>query len=93
MTWIAVADSAVKIGLGALITGLIAFILSTTQHRNDRKKAKVAREFEMLKEVAGKVGRVEHSKFQPKISTSESHRILITLLELIKSSCNRPVVF
>ena len=39
------------------------------------------------------LGRVEHSKFQPKISTSESHRILITLLELIKSSCNRPVVF
>ncbi|WP_201548738.1 hypothetical protein [Psychrobacter sp. Pi2-1] len=55
MTWIEVADSAVKIGLGALITGIIAFVLSTIQHRNDRKKAKVAREFEMLKEVAGKV--------------------------------------
>jgi len=55
MTWIEVVDSAVKIGLGALITGIIAFVLSTTQHRNDRKKAKVAREFEMLKEVAEKV--------------------------------------
>ena len=55
MTWIEVADSAVKIGLGALITGIIAFILSTTQHRNDRKKSKVGREFEMLKEVAEKV--------------------------------------
>ena len=55
MTWIEVADSAVKIGLGALITGIIAFVLSTTQHRNDRKKAKVTREFEMLKEVAEKV--------------------------------------
>ena len=54
MTWIEVVDSAVKIGLGALITGIIAFVLSTTQHRNDRKKAKVAREFEMLKEVAEK---------------------------------------
>jgi len=55
MTWIEVIDSAVKIGLGALITGIVAFILSTTQHRNDRKKAKVTREFEMLKEVAEKV--------------------------------------
>lgn len=55
MTWIEVIDSAVKIGLGALITGIIAFVLSTTQHRNDRKKAKVAREFEMLKEVAEKI--------------------------------------
>ena len=36
MTWIEVVDSAVKIGLGALITGIIAFVLSTTQHRNDR---------------------------------------------------------
>jgi len=55
MTWIEVVDSAVKIGLGALITGIITFVLSTTQHRNDQKKAKVAREFEMLKEVAEKV--------------------------------------
>ena len=55
MTWIEVVDSAVKIGLGALITGIGALILSTTQHRNDRKKAKVAREFEMLKEFAEKV--------------------------------------
>ena len=54
MTWIEVVDSAVKIGLGALITGIITFVLSTTQHRNDQKKAKVAREFEMLKEVAEK---------------------------------------
>jgi len=60
MTWIEVVDSAVKIGLGALITGIIAFVLSTTQHRNDRKKSKVAREFEMLKEVAEKVESFNH---------------------------------
>ena len=47
-------DSAVKIGLGALIAGVIAFLLSSTQHRNELKKAKVDREFEMLKEVAEK---------------------------------------
>ncbi|WP_201529500.1 hypothetical protein [Psychrobacter frigidicola] len=55
MTWIEVVDSAVKIGLGALIAGVIAFLLSSTQHRNELKKAKVEREFEMLKEVAKKV--------------------------------------
>ena len=54
MTWIEVVDSAVKIGLGALIAGVIAFLLSSTQHRNELKKAKVDREFEMLKEVAEK---------------------------------------
>ncbi|WP_182406978.1 hypothetical protein [Psychrobacter sp. GP33] len=55
MTWIEVVDSAVKIGLGALIAGVIAFLLSSTQHRNELKKSKVEREFEMLKEVAEKV--------------------------------------
>ena len=55
MTWIEVVDSAVKIGLGALIAGVIAFLLSSTQHRNELKKSKVEREFEMLKAVAEKV--------------------------------------
>ena len=55
MTWIEVVDSAVKIGLGALIAGVIAFLLSSTQHRNELRKAKVEREVEMLKEVAVKV--------------------------------------
>ncbi len=55
MTWIEVVDSAVKIGLGALIAGTIAFLLSSTQHRNELKKGKVEREFEMLKEVAEKI--------------------------------------
>lgn len=55
MTWIEVVDSAVKIGLGALIAGIITFLLSSTQHRNELKKVKVEREFEMLKEVAEKV--------------------------------------
>ena len=54
MTWIEVIDSAVKIGLGALIAGVIAFLLSSTRHRNELKKAKVDREFEMLKQVAEK---------------------------------------
>lgn len=55
MTWIEVVDSAVKISLGALVAGVIAFLLSSTQHRNELKKAKIEREFEMLKEVAEKV--------------------------------------
>ncbi|ALF59366.1 hypothetical protein [Psychrobacter urativorans] len=38
-----------------MIAGVIAFLLSSTQYRNDLKKAKIEREFEMLKEVAEKV--------------------------------------
>ena len=60
MTWIEVVDSAVKIGLGALIAGVIAFLLASTQHRNELKKAKVEREFEMPKQVAEKVEIFNH---------------------------------
>ena len=41
MIWIEVVDSAVKIGLGALIAGVITFLLSSTQHRNELKRPKV----------------------------------------------------
>ena len=77
MTWIEVVDSAVKIGLGALITGIIAFVLSTTQHRNDRKKAKVAREFEMLKEVAEKVEFFNHIALKYWALTTDWRRKLL----------------
>jgi hypothetical protein len=55
MNWIDVVDSAVKIGLGALISGITALVLTSTQHRNSLEKSKVDREFEMLKEVAEKI--------------------------------------
>ncbi|WP_352309524.1 hypothetical protein [Psychrobacter sp. W2-37-MNA-CIBAN-0211] len=90
MTWIEVVDSAVKIGLGALIAGIIAFILSSTQHRNELKKSKVEREFEMLKEVAEKVEIFNHValKFWSLSSDWRRQLILNTSLQPSNSLLN-----
>lgn len=85
MTWIEVIDSAVKIGLGALITGILAFVLSTTQHRNNLKKAKVEREFEMLKEVAEKVESFNHNALRYWALSSDWRRRLV-----LDSSIEKP---
>lgn len=78
MTWIEVVDSAVKISLGALIAGVIGFLLSSTQHRNELKKAKVEREFEMLKEVAGKVETFNHNALRYWSLSSDWRRKLLS---------------
>ena len=85
MLWIEVVDSAVKIGLGALIAGVIAFLLSSTQHRNELKKAKVEREFEMLKEVAEKVENFNHIALRYWALSSDWRRRLI-----LDSSIEKP---
>ncbi|CAM3602932.1 MAG: hypothetical protein ACI9ST_000738 [Psychrobacter glaciei] len=85
MTWIEVVDSAVKIGLGALIAGIIAFLLSSTQHRNELKKSKVEREFEMLKEVAEKVENFNHITLRYWALSSDWRRRLI-----LDSSIEKP---
>ena len=86
MTWIEVVDSAVKIGLGALITGIIAFVLSTTQHNNNLKKAKVEREFEMLKEVAEKVETFNHIALRYWSLSSDWRRKLLLDSSIPKSN-------
>ena len=78
MIWIEVVDSAVKIGLGALIAGVITFLLSSTQHRNELKKAKVEREFEMLKEVAEKVEIFNHNALRYWSLSSDWRRKLLS---------------
>ena len=85
MLWIEVVDSAVKIGLGALIAGVIAFLLSSTQHRNELKKAKVEREFEMLKEVAEKVENFNHIALRYWALSSDWRRRLV-----LDSSIEKP---
>ena len=86
MTWIEVFDSAVKIGLGALIAGVIAFLLSSTQHRNELKKAKVDREFEMLKEVAEKAENFNQTALKYWSLSSDWRRRLA-----IDSSIEKPI--
>ena len=60
MTYLEVVDSAVKIGLGALIGGITSLVVARAQHRRDLEKSKIAREFELLKQVAEEVERFTH---------------------------------
>lgn len=55
MTLIDVLDSAVKIGLGALIASVSTFLLSKAQHSRELEKLKINREYDVLKQVAEQV--------------------------------------
>lgn len=55
MTLIEVLDSAVKIGLGALIAGISAFFLGRQQHTRELEKERIKREFEVLKQTAEQI--------------------------------------
>lgn len=57
MTWVDVVDSAVKIGLGALIAGLSSFILAQKNHERDAEKERRRRNKELLEAVAEHVER------------------------------------
>lgn len=75
MTWLEVIDSAVKIGLGALIAGVSALLLSRSQHHRDLSKAKVDREFEILKDVAEQTERFTQAALRYWSLASDSHRL------------------
>lgn len=51
MTWIEVVDSAVKIGLGALISGVVAFLVGRQSHRHDLDKEYVRRRQESFEQL------------------------------------------
>lgn len=80
------ADSAVKIGLGALVAGLSALVLAKTQHRNSLDKARADREFQLLKEVAEKVERFTHSALKYWALAADWHRALRKDPQAAKSS-------
>jgi hypothetical protein len=74
MTWIEIVDSAVKIGLGALIAGVSAFILARSQFWHELRKSKVSREFDLLKDIAEKVERFTHSALKYWAISADWHR-------------------
>lgn len=74
MTFLEVVDSAVKIGLGALIAGVSTWLVSRSQHFNELRKVKVSREFELLKEIAEKVERFTHSSLKFWAISADWHR-------------------
>lgn len=60
MTALEVLDSAVKIGLGALIAGISTFLLSRHQHTRELEKARINRELELLKQTAEQIELFTH---------------------------------
>lgn len=74
MTWLEIIDSAVKIGLGALIAGASAWFLARGQYSHDLRKNKVSREFELLKDIAEKVERFTHSALKYWAISADWHR-------------------
>lgn len=76
MTWLEVIDSAVKIGLGALIAGLSALVLAKAQHRNMLAKDRAEREFQLLKETAEKIEGFTHAALKYWALSADWHRAL-----------------
>lgn len=74
MTGLDVLDSAVKIGLGALIAGLSGLHLSKAQHANSLQKARIEREFQLLKDVAEKVERFTTASLRYWALVADWHR-------------------
>ncbi|WP_150603205.1 hypothetical protein [Pseudomonas fluorescens] len=60
MTALDVLDSAVKIGLGALIAGLSTFFLGHQQHARELEKERIKREFDVLKQTAEQIELFTH---------------------------------
>jgi len=50
-----IVDTAVKIELGALISGVTTYYVTTLNHNNDSKKEILKRKSEMLESIAGEV--------------------------------------
>jgi len=89
VTWLEVVDSAVKIGLGALIAGLSALFLAKAQHRNSLDKVRSEREFQLLREVAEKVERFTHAALKYWALAADWHRALRKDPEAAKSKALR----
>ena len=76
MTSLEVLDSALKIGLGALIAAMSTLVLTRVQHRNALRKETIEREFALLREVAEKTERFTHTALKYWSFAADWHRAL-----------------
>ncbi|ATI48417.1 TPA: hypothetical protein I7203_21585 [Vibrio vulnificus] len=60
ITYMEILDTAVKIGLGALISGATTWKITQLQHKNDDEKQRRARKLESLESVAEQVEVFSH---------------------------------
>lgn len=61
VTALEIIDSAVKIGLGALIASVSAYYLAMSQHSRELQKEKIRREFDLLKQISEQVEQFTHT--------------------------------
>ncbi|HAT1544954.1 MULTISPECIES: hypothetical protein [Aeromonas] len=60
VTYLEILDTTIKIGLGALISGITTWRITKLQHRNDDEKQRKIRRFENLEHVAEQVEYFSH---------------------------------
>lgn len=60
-TWIEIADTAVKIGLGAAVTGIATFVNNRHSHTRTIVKERHAKNVEMLESITLSIEEVTHS--------------------------------
>jgi len=59
-TYLDIIDTAVKIGLGALIAGATTYIVSSRKQKHDRDSELIKERKSLVKEIAIKVGAIEN---------------------------------
>ena len=55
VAWIEVVDTAVKVGLGALIAGVASYVISNRIHKNELGKLRTTKRYELLEVIAEKI--------------------------------------
>lgn len=60
-TWIEIVDTAVKIGLGAVVTGIATSVNNSQSHTRSLQKDKLAKNVEMLERVTLSIEEVTHT--------------------------------
>ena len=62
-TGLDIIDTAVKIGLGSIITAIASFLVTKKNHINEKQKARIQRERELLEKVAEEFESFSHNVF------------------------------
>ena len=60
ITILQIIDTAVKIGLGALISGIAAYLVTKTTHREEARKLRSRRRSDLFEQVAEQVEEATH---------------------------------
>ena len=60
ITWIEIVDTAVRIGLGALISGVLAYLVEKQEHKREVAKELIMRRRDAREQVAAELEATHH---------------------------------